>query len=96
MFYINFLQILHKYKLVLNLKAYQAKLEKPSIYWTWQKKKNAIIILQFTQISIGTSAIVMNSEKSKTSDPYRLGLNLIHKINLQRDAKWATLSESSV
>ena len=35
--------------------------------------------------------IFMNSEKSKTSDPYRLLLNLLDKINLKRSDKYVAL-----
>ena len=35
--------------------------------------------------------IFMNSENSKTSDPYRLLLNLLDKINLKRCDKYVTL-----
>ena len=34
----------------------------------------------------------MNSEISKTSDPYRLLLNLSDKINLKRSDKYVSLS----
>ena len=36
----------------------------------------------------------MNSENSKTSDPYRLLLNLTYKINLKRSDKWLLLFKS--
>ena len=36
--------------------------------------------------------IFMNSENSKTSDPYRLLLNLTDKINLKRSDKYVALS----
>ena len=36
----------------------------------------------------------MNSEKSKTSDPYRLLLNLTYKINLKRSDKRLLLFKS--
>ena len=36
--------------------------------------------------------IFMNSEKSKTSDPYRLLLKLSDKINLKRLDKYVVLS----
>ena len=34
----------------------------------------------------------MNSENSKTSDPYRLLLNLSNKINLKRSDEYVALS----
>ena len=36
--------------------------------------------------------IFMNSENSKTTDPYRLLLNLTDKINLKRSEKCVALS----
>ena len=36
--------------------------------------------------------IFMNSENSKTTDPYRLLLNLTNKINLMRNEKCVALS----
>ena len=38
----------------------------------------------------------MNSEKSKTSDPYRLVLNLTDKMDLQREDKLAAFSDLSI
>ena len=38
----------------------------------------------------------MNSENNKTSDPYRLLLNLSDKINLKRSGKHVTLSNLSI
>ena len=38
----------------------------------------------------------MNSENSKTSDLYRLLLNLSDKINLKRSDKYVTLSKLSI
>ena len=40
--------------------------------------------------------IFMNSENSKTSDPYRLLLNLLDKINLKRKDKYVALSNLSI
>ena len=40
--------------------------------------------------------IFMNSEKSKTSDPHRLLLNLTIKINLIRKDKYISLSTLSI
>ena len=40
--------------------------------------------------------IFMNSENSKTSDPYRLLLNLSDKINLNRSDKYVVLSNLSI
>ena len=38
----------------------------------------------------------MNSENSKTSDPHRLLLNLLDKINLKRSNKYVVLSNLSI
>ena len=38
----------------------------------------------------------MNSENSKTTDPYRLLLNLTNKINLKRSDKYGVLSNLSM
>ena len=40
--------------------------------------------------------ILMNSEISKTSDPYRLLLNLSDKINLKRSDKYVSLSNLNI
>ena len=40
--------------------------------------------------------ISMNSEKTKTSDPHRLLLNLADKINLKRSDKYVALSNLSI
>ena len=40
--------------------------------------------------------IFLNSENSKTSDPYRLLLNLLDKINLKRSDKYVALSNLSI
>ena len=40
--------------------------------------------------------IFMNSENSKTSNPYRLLLNLLDKINLKRNDKYVALSNLSI
>ena len=40
--------------------------------------------------------ILMNSENSKTSDPQRLSLNLLDKINLKRSDKYVALSNLSI
>ena len=39
--------------------------------------------------------IFMNSENSKTSNPHRLLLNLLDKINLKRGDKYVALSNLS-
>ena len=39
--------------------------------------------------------IFMNSENSKTSNPHRLLLNLLDKINLKRSDKYVALSNLS-
>ena len=41
-------------------------------------------------------AIFMNSKNSKTSDPYRLVLNLPDKINLKKSDKYVALSSSCI
>ena len=38
----------------------------------------------------------MNSENSETSNPYRLLLNLLDKINLKRNYKYVALSNLSI
>ena len=38
----------------------------------------------------------MNSKKSKTSNPYRLLINLSDKINLKRSDKYVALSNLSI
>ena len=38
----------------------------------------------------------MNSENSKTTDPHRLLLNLLDKINLKRNEKYVALSVLSI
>ena len=40
--------------------------------------------------------IFMNSEKSKTSDPHRLSVNLSHKITVKRSDKLVALSNLSI
>ena len=40
--------------------------------------------------------IFMNSKNSKTSDPHRLLLNLIDKINLKRSDEYVALSNRSI
>ena len=40
--------------------------------------------------------ILMNSTKSKLSDPYRLLLNLIDKANLKGSDKYVALSNLSI
>ena len=38
----------------------------------------------------------MNSENSKTSDPHRLLLNILYKINLKRSYKYVALLNLSI
>ena len=38
----------------------------------------------------------MNSENSKASEPYRLLLNLVDKINFKRGDKWIALPNLSI
>ena len=40
--------------------------------------------------------IFMNSKNSKTSNPHRLLLNLLDKINLKRSDKYVVLSNLSI
>ena len=40
--------------------------------------------------------VFMNSRNSKTSDPYRLLLNLSENINLKRSDKYVALSHLSI
>ena len=42
------------------------------------------------------NTIIMNSENSKTSDPYRLSLNLTDKLHLRRKVKYIALSNLSI
>ena len=42
------------------------------------------------------NTLFMNSENSKTSDPHRLLLNLLHKINLKWNDKYVALSNLSI
>ena len=42
------------------------------------------------------NTIFMNSEKSKTSDPHRLLLNLTDKIDLKKKDKYIDLSNLSI
>ena len=42
------------------------------------------------------NAILMNSKNSKTSDPHRLLLNLIDKIDLRRKDKYSALWNLSI
>ena len=42
------------------------------------------------------NTIFMNSENSETSNPYRLLLNLLDKINLKRNDKYVALSNLSI
>ena len=40
--------------------------------------------------------VFMNSEKSKTSDPHRLLLNISDKMNLKRKDKYVVLSNLGI
>ena len=40
--------------------------------------------------------IFMNSKNSKTTDPYRLLLNLTNKINLKESGKYVALSNFNI
>ena len=42
------------------------------------------------------NTILMNSEKSKTSDPPRIFLNLFDKINFKKSDKYVALSILSI
>ena len=42
------------------------------------------------------NTIFMNSKNSKTSDPYRLLLNLTDKIDLRRKGKYIALSNHNI
>ena len=44
----------------------------------------------------GMNTSFMNSGNSKTSDPYRLLINLSHKINFKGSDKYAALSNLSI
>ena len=49
-------------------------------------------IMNSIKIKYKMDTIFMNSENSKTSEPYRLLLNLADKINLNRNDKYVDLS----
>ena len=42
------------------------------------------------------NTIIMNSENSETSDPHRLSLNLMDKLDLRRKDKYIALSNLSI
>ena len=42
------------------------------------------------------NTIIMNSENSKTSDPHRLSLNIMDKLDLRRKDKYIALSNLSI
>ena len=42
------------------------------------------------------ATVFKNSENSKTSDPHRILLNLLDKINLERSDKYVALSNLSI
>ena len=47
------------------------------------------------KLEIKMDIIFINSENSKPSDPYRLLLDILDKINLKRSDKYVTLSKLS-
>ena len=64
------------------------------IYSLYQEKEiieKVYNIMNSIKLEIKTDIIFMNSENSKTSDPYRLLLNILDKINLKRSDKYVTL-----
>ena len=69
------------------------------IYSLYQEKEiieKVYNIMNSIKLEIKTDIIFMNSENSKTSDPYRLLLNILDKINLKRSDKYVTLSKFSI
>ena len=53
-------------------------------------------IINSIKLSNKMETIIMNSKNSGTSDPYRLLLTLIDKINLKRSDKYVVLSNLSI
>ena len=51
---------------------------------------------KFNKVIKQNGSIFMDSENSKTSDPYRLLLNLLDKINLKRCDKYVALWNLSI
>ena len=51
---------------------------------------------KFNKVIKQHGSIFMNSENSKTSDPYRLLINLLGKINLKRCDKYVALWNLSI
>ena len=72
---------------------------KQIIYSLYREKEVAKKSVQqyngFNKIVKQNGTILMNSEKSKTSYPHRLLLNLSDKINLKRSDKYVALSNRS-
>ena len=58
--------------------------------------KSRIFLLQPTKGTTKDTTTFMNSENSKTSQPYRLLLNLADKTNIKRSDKYIALSNLSM
>ena len=70
------------------------------VYSLYQEKEVITKLYKYIMNSIKLQhrmdTIFMNSENSKRSDPKRLLLNLLEKINLKRSDKYAALSSLSI
>ena len=70
------------------------------VYSLYQEKEVITKLYNYIMNSIKLQhrmdTIFMNSENSKRSDPKRLLLNLLEKINLKRSDKYAALSSLSI
>ena len=69
------------------------------IYSLYQQKEiteKVYNIMNSVKLEIKMNITFMNSENSKTSDPCRLLLNILDKINLKRSDKYVTLSKLSI
>ena len=69
------------------------------IYSLYQQKEiteKVYNIMNSVKLEIRMNITFMNSENSKTSDPCRLLLNILDKINLKRSDKYVTLSKFSI
>ena len=68
-----------------------------SLCWTEEiTKKVYNNVLNSMKVWYEINAISMNSENSKTSEPYRILLNFADKINQERSDKYVALSNLSM
>ena len=78
----------------------QVKMKSDKSYSLYQEKevtkKVYNNIMNSIKLENRVDTIFMNSEKSKTSDPHRLLLNLSDKINFKRSDKYVVLSNRSI